>query len=265
MGHESDRMPDEDDGIFKLVPEEPSPAPAKIPRMIPRPVSQASFSDDDVGARKSPGAEDTPAASSPSHSILERDFPVSPSPAIPVEPIPSPASNTIAYHQPHIRTPEEDNPFPDKVIDFQMPVVLIVASVVIDTIAALIAGRGPAGLRPALIGLGIQVVVVSGLMLIGLLIAARFRGIDLGRLPVAILKLAAISIAPGAAVTLVSPFLNLIPFAGLVFGLGIRFVLYFALLGAMFKLDESDTWYCICVIFLVNLALYFTLLGFHLL
>ena len=34
-----------------------------------------------------------------------------------------------------------------------------------------------------------------------------------------------------------------------------------ALLGALFGLDQSDTWYCVCVIFLVNVATYFSLLG----
>jgi hypothetical protein len=40
-----------------------------------------------------------------------------------------------------------------------------------------------------------------------------------------------------------------------------EFVLYFALLGVLFELDESDTWYCVCVIFLVRLAAYFLLLA----
>jgi hypothetical protein len=43
-------------------------------------------------------------------------------------------------------------------------------------------------------------------------------------------------------------------------GLGVQFVLYFALLGALFDLDESDTWYCVWVIFLVRLAVYFVTL-----
>jgi hypothetical protein len=42
--------------------------------------------------------------------------------------------------------------------------------------------------------------------------------------------------------------------------LGVQFVLYFALLGALFDLDQSDTWYCVIIIFLVYLGVYFLLL-----
>jgi hypothetical protein len=44
-------------------------------------------------------------------------------------------------------------------------------------------------------------------------------------------------------------------------GLAGNFVLYFALLGALFDLEESDTWYCVWVIFLVRLAVYFAILS----
>jgi hypothetical protein len=44
-------------------------------------------------------------------------------------------------------------------------------------------------------------------------------------------------------------------------GLAGQFVLYFALLGALFDLDESDTWYCMMVIFLIRLLVYFIQLG----
>jgi hypothetical protein len=97
-------------------------------------------------------------------------------------------------------------------------------------------------------------------MLGGILLAARIRRIDLGQFWIATFKLAAITVAPAAAVDLASPLLRVIPFGGLL-GLAAEFVLYFALLGALFDLDESDTWYCVWTIFLVRLALYFAILG----
>ena len=66
--------------------------------------------------------------------------------------------------------------------------------------------------------------------------------------------------APHAAVTLLSPVLDHIIFGSLI-GFAVMFVAYFALLGALFDLDQSDTWYCICVIILVQLAVYFGLLA----
>jgi hypothetical protein len=93
-------------------------------------------------------------------------------------------------------------------------------------------------------------------MLIGVLIAAKVRGIKLGPLGTAVLKLAAISVAPSAVALLITPIAMIIPFGG--FGvLLIQFCLYFALLGLMFDLDQSDTWYCVMIIFLINLGIYF--------
>ena len=47
--------------------------------------------------------------------------------------------------------------------------------------------------------------------------------------------------------------LRFIPFGGLFGWIG-EFILYFALLGALFDLDESDTWYFVWVVFLVKVA-----------
>ena len=72
-------------------------------------------------------------------------------------------------------------------------------------------------------------------------------------------RLAAISVAPAAAADLLAPMFALIPLGGLVL-LVAQFAVYFALIGALFDLDQNDTWYCVCVIFLVRLAVFFTLM-----
>jgi hypothetical protein len=166
----------------------------------------------------------------------------------------------LQYQNPKSALAEPENQyFPDKTIDYHLPLALIAAGTLIEVAAALIrGGRSPRGFTPYLTTLGLQLVVGTATMLLAVLIAARFRGIQLGKLPTAVMKLAAISIAPGAAVTLLSPALAIIPFGFLLALVG-QFVLYFALLGTLFHMDESDTWYCVCVIFVINVGLYFGL------
>jgi hypothetical protein len=144
----------------------------------------------------------------------------------------------------------------DRIRNFQMPIWLLGGGIVIEAGAMLFHG-GPT--TAALTHIGVDLLLSTGVMLAGILIAAWVRQIQLGNFWTAAFKLSAISIAPTAAVDLVSPLLAVIPF-GWVPGLLLQFVLYFALLGALFDLDESDTWYCVWVIFLVRLVVYFVFL-----
>lgn len=167
----------------------------------------------------------------------------------------SSAPVTLSYHtrKDDAAAPAE----PEAIKNFYMPAWLLCGGIVIETVAAYL-GRGSA--QHALMRLGVGLVAGTVLMLVGVLIAARVRQLDLGNFWTAVFKLAAIAIAPGAVVTLLSPFLNHIPFGGLIGWIG-EFVLYFALIGALFDLDQDDTWYCVVVIFLVQLGVYFALLG----
>jgi len=190
------------------------------------------------------------------YDVSETPRPSAPSPSPAVVP---PAHGPLAYQSRRSAKDEPDAYFPDKTIDFHLPLALLAAGVIIEVAAALLSARSRLGLGATLQPLGMHLILGTATMLIGVLIAARFRGIDLGKLPVALLKLAAICVAPGAAVTLLGPALRVIPF-GFLIGLAGQFILYFALLGTLFKLDESDTWYCVCVIFIINVAVYFALL-----
>lgn len=96
-------------------------------------------------------------------------------------------------------------------------------------------------------------------MLAGILLVAWLRKISFGPFRTAVFKLAAVSVAPAAVLSLLTPALMVIPFGGLI-GLLVGFVAYFTLLGALFDLDQGDTWYCVCVIFLVHLGVYLLLL-----
>jgi hypothetical protein len=143
---------------------------------------------------------------------------------------------------------------PDALKNFQIPLWLLIGGVIVNVAAMfLVQGRN---LESALKQVGTQLILGTIVMLIGVLIAVRARGISLGGFWIAVFKLAAISVAPSGVVALASPALNRIFLGGIV-GWVIEFILYFALLGVLFDLDESDTWYCVCVIFVVNVGVYF--------
>ena len=190
-------------------------------------------------------------------------FDIAPETARLAAPVPAAvaASNTVlAYQRPGataVAAPA-DAYFPDKIKDFQMPLALLAGGIVVEFLAGWwTRSRTGEGALGALSEIGVGLVVGTGLMLVALFIAARFRGIDLGRFWTAVLKLAAISVAPSALMTLLDIFFRFVPlFGGLLVWVA-GFCFYFALIGAFFDLDQSDTWYCVIVIFLVKLAVYF--------
>jgi hypothetical protein len=166
----------------------------------------------------------------------------------------------LAYQTP-ATTEKVQKASDDPVIDFYMPLSLLAGGVVIETAAALIQSHGTGKLlRQALLELGMGLILGTAVMLVGVWIAAKIRGIEFGAFRTAVLKLAAISVAPGAVVILALPILHLLPL-GMILGWVLQFILYFALLGALFKMDESDTWYCVCVIFVLNVCVYFGMLA----
>jgi hypothetical protein len=185
---------------------------------------------------------------------------------VPSEPVPGAPAAVGATHVPHgaaqlgYRRAEPTEGavaeyFPDRVKDLYAPLWLIGGGTVVELVAAVIRYRGsPRGLSAGMTEVGITLVAGTVFMLVGILIAARVRGLDLGKFWTAVLKLAAISIAPGAVVTLASPALMLLPIIGALLGWGINFCLYFALIGMLFDLDESDTWFVVVVVFLVKVA-----------
>jgi hypothetical protein len=146
----------------------------------------------------------------------------------------------------------------DTVKNLYLPLWLLGGGIVVEIVAAFLRD----GLSVfALIDVGFELIVGTGVMLVGILLAARLRGLQLGSFWNSAFKLSAISVAPAAALDLLWPFLQIIPLLGGLLGLAGSFVLYFALLGALFDLEESDTWFCVWVIFLVRLAVYFAILG----
>jgi hypothetical protein len=171
------------------------------------------------------------------------------------EPVtPAPPKIALAYRAPKDESPSQSDP--ETLKNLHMPMWLLGGGVAIEVVAALLAQRG--GIVAALATVAAQLIVGTVFMLIGILWAVKFRGIALGPFWIAVFKIAAISVAPAAPVAIFTPFLNHLPLGGLI-GLAAEFVLCFALLGVLFDLDQSDTWYCVCVIFIAHLAVYFSL------
>jgi hypothetical protein len=138
-----------------------------------------------------------------------------------------------------------------KLKDFYAPLWMLGAGVVIDTLAMLIYVH-MAPVR-VMVELGIGIVRETVVMFAGVFIVARLQQIDLGKLHTALLKLCAITIAPGAVGMLIFV-LSRLSAIGALYALIADFVLYFAFLGWLFDLDQEQTWACVLVIFVLNVA-----------
>jgi hypothetical protein len=105
-----------------------------------------------------------------------------------------------------------------------------------------------------LVELSADLTVGTGVMLLAMLIASKLLHFQLGKLPVAACKLAAITVAPAAVAEFLAPVARFLPFGGIGCWV-IEFIMYFALLGALFDLDESDTWYCVLIVLVVRVGI----------
>jgi hypothetical protein len=215
--------PEQESDPYELAPE--TPAPARPP---PRPAPPAPAS-----SAHSPSTSD-PAAPHPLSYRTSKTAGDAPRP--------------LDYRAPQ---PADDT---ETIRNLYMPLGFLVAGLLIELGAAYL--RSPT-IRMAAVDLSLTLIVRTGVMMVAMLIAARFRQIELGLLPVVLLKLAAVAVGPSGLMLLVQPMLWLIPLWGGLIGLVLLFALFYALLGAFFDLDESDTWYCVMVMFIVWVAIYF--------
>jgi hypothetical protein len=167
--------------------------------------------------------------------------PPKPKPA-PARPIPHAAA-----------TPAASDLDVEKLTKQTVPACILGGGLVVELVATLIRSRSNPG--STLIGQILGVAVTVLLMMAGLLITARVRQIKLGSPGSAALRLAAAVIGPMALGDLLSPAVAWIPFGGFAAAIG-QFVLFFVLLGMFFDLDESDTWYCLAVVFVISVAVH---------
>ncbi|WP_428936810.1 hypothetical protein [Fontivita pretiosa] len=170
----------------------------------------------------------------------------------------------LEYRRPGAAAPEPlavDRLFPDRVKDLYLPATLIGLGVVVRLAYYLLwLGGTTRGATSVLSDIALEMVLGSAVLLVTILIAGKLRQIDFGPLPVAVFKLFAIVLGPTGVALLAAPLFIWIPLAGGLIYWIVEFCLYFAFLGALFDLDQSDTWYCVMVAFLVRIAIYFGLL-----
>jgi hypothetical protein len=160
---------------------------------------------------------------------------------------PEAGGRTLSY-----ASPRRTKPDITESIQWQAPLWILSGGICVEMAAALLRG-GSFRFIAEMQALGLKLLLSTALMLVAVLIATKARGIALGPFWLATLKLAALSVGPGALMDILWPLFVFIPFGGLI-GLVLEFVLFFALLGFFFNLDESDTWYCLCVMFIVDVT-----------
>lgn len=150
----------------------------------------------------------------------------------------------------------EDPHLPQRVIDLHLPLWALTGGIVIEVAVALVRGRESlAAVRGEMIAVAIALSVGTVATIAGMFVAAWLERIDLGPWRIAAFKLAATSVAATGAGALIHMIFGPIPIAGLL-SLGGEFIVCFALIGALFTLDHGQTWFCVIVIFVVNLAVF---------
>jgi hypothetical protein len=141
----------------------------------------------------------------------------------------------------------------EKLMHVQLPVYLLGGGVVVQFLAAWWGHWTQEGAVQAMGKVGAEIVTGTVVMLVAIFLVAKLRGFKLGSFWLAVLKLAAVSIAPAAVMALTGAFLRIVPMGGLINAL-IGFCLYFALLGVFFELDQADTWFCVAIIFVIGVG-----------
>jgi hypothetical protein len=166
-----------------------------------------------------------------------------------------PAAKTLSYQTPRQVDPtiQDRGGDTDALKKIYAPLWLLGGGLIVEIIAEYF--QHSTHIEAIVLDIGIGLIAGTAIKLVGVVIAARLRQIDIGSFGSAALRLAAISVAPDAIMTLLAPLARLFCFGWIIL-LAIEFVLYFALLGALFDLDESDTWFCVITIFILNLAVF---------
>jgi hypothetical protein len=165
--------------------------------------------------------------------------------------VPAPGSPVVLPYR-SVKADRTKPAEPEMIKDVYLPLGLLGGGVLIEMLATIIWSHHAAS---TFAEIAVDLTLGTGVMLGAMLVAAKLRNIPLGKIGVAAYKLAAISIAPSAVMVFVTPIASFIPF-GFIGCWIVEFALFFALLGALFDLDESDTWYCVWTIFIARVGVY---------
>jgi hypothetical protein len=156
---------------------------------------------------------------------------------------------------------EEEQKKPNPYLDLHLPLILLgVGLMLMFGHASFIAHRHHASLLGTLVGVTFGLIVNIVFMIIAMGVAAKFTGIYFGRIPTAVLKIAAIYVAPttlggGLADALGGD----LPYV--ILGGGVSVVLYWTLLSYLFRLDGSQTMACVVCISILRMITQMFLVG----
>jgi hypothetical protein len=150
---------------------------------------------------------------------------------------------------------EEEQKKPNPYLDLHLPLILLgIGLMLMFGEASFDAHKHHSSLIFSLLKVSGTLIFKIVLVIIALVVAAKFSGIYFGRIPTAILKIAAVYIAPttlGGGLALVLG--GDMPYV--ILGGGISAVLYWCLLSYLFRLDGSQTMACVfCISILTMLS-----------
>lgn len=148
---------------------------------------------------------------------------------------------------------EEEQKKPNQYLDFTLPLILLgVGLMLIFGQASLEAHRHHGSLTLSLIKVIASLILNIILVTVAMVAAAKFSGIYFGRIPTAILKIAAIYVAPTTFGGVLAEVLGGdMPY--LILGGGVSIVLYWTLLSYLFRLDGTQTMACVMCISILSM------------
>jgi len=156
---------------------------------------------------------------------------------------------------------EEEQKKPNPYLDLHLPLILLgIGLMLMFGQASFLAHRHHSSLLAAIFSVSASLVLNIILNVIALVVAAKFTGIYFGKIPTAILKIAAMYVAPttlGAVLT--AALGGDMPYV--ILGWGVSVVLYWALLSYLFRLDGSQTMACVVCISILGMLTRLFLVG----
>jgi len=156
---------------------------------------------------------------------------------------------------------EEEQKKPNAYLDHHLPLILLgIGLMLVFGQASFMTHRGHGSLFVSLFKVSASLVLNIVLVIMAMVVAAKFTGIYFGKIPTAILKIAAIYVAPTTLAGLLTAVLGgETPVQ--ILGYAVNFVLIWALLAYLFRLDGSQTMACVVCIGILSMITRLFLVG----
>ena len=165
--------------------------------------------------------------------------------------------NDLAQYGDKEDAQKKHNPY----LDLHLPLILLgIGLMLMFGQASLEAHRHHGSLFRSLFSVSVSLIVNIIFVIIAMVVAAKVTGIHFGKIPTAILKIAALYIAPTTLGGVLTTALGGdMPYV--ILGGGVSIVLYWALLAYLFRLDGSQTMACVVCISILGMLTKLFLVG----